>query len=131
MTRTRTRVPLGLLLLIAISGCTAATAANGASRDINVITQEEIAQTNRNSVFEVIEMLRPQWLQGRSAQSVNNRDGGIVVYMDDVRYGDLTSLRTINTAGIFRMERFNATAASQRWGPGHSDGVIVISTRRQ
>jgi hypothetical protein len=130
MNRTRTREHLGLLLLLAIAGCSAAAANGSAGRDINLLTAEEIAQVNRNTAYEVIELLRPQWLQGRSAQSVLNNDGGIVVYMDDVRYGDINSLRTINVAGVVRMERYTATAASQRWGPGHSEGVIVVSTRR-
>jgi hypothetical protein len=130
MITNRNRLPYALVFLIALSGCSAATQQqSGVSRNIDLLTREEVTEANRSSAYEVIEMLRPQWLQARSAQSVNRQGGGVIVYMDDVRYGDLDSLRSIHSSGIFQMERFNATAASQRWGPGHSEGVIVISTR--
>jgi hypothetical protein len=123
-------IPHSLVVLLALTACSAATSGTSSTggRNLDLIGREEIVASNRSTAWEVIEMIRPQWLQGRSVQSVN-RQGGILIYLDDVRYGNLDALRTINARDLWAMERFNGTAASQRWGPGHSDGVIVISTR--
>jgi hypothetical protein len=119
------------LLFVALGLVVGACAANpeGSVRGSgDIMSREEILAANRGNLYEVIEMSRPQWLRMRSEQSVT-RNGGILVYMDDVRYGDLNSLRTIPARDIQQVRRYNATAASQRWGPGHSEGVIAISTR--
>lgn len=94
----------------------------------DTMSREEILDANRGTLYEVVELLRPHWLRMRSDQSVN-RPGGIVVYMDDVRFGDLDSLRNMLAREIFEIRRYSATAASQRWGPGHSDGVLEVRTR--
>jgi hypothetical protein len=118
---------LPFLLLLA-AGCASSGGATALRGNVDLIEREDILGSNRGTAYEVIEMLRPQWLRERSDQSVL-RQGGIQVYVDDVRYGDIASLRGLNAREIFRMQRYNATAASQRWGPGHSEGVIYISTR--
>ena len=127
MTIRNAAVVLPLILLLA-AGCSTAAGGGTLRGDANVIEREDILGSNRGTAYEVVEMLRPQWLRTRSDQSVL-RPGGILVYVDDVRYGDLDSLRGINAREIFQMQRYNSTAASQRWGPGHSEGVIYISTR--
>lgn len=116
-------------ILLVTAGC-AGMAGDGSvsSGGMDMIQREEVLAANRGSAYEVIEVLRPQWLRMRSEQSVLGEDG-ILVYVDNVRYGDLDSLRGVNARDIFQVQRFNATAASQRWGPGHSQGVISISTR--
>lgn len=118
---------LPLLLLLA-AGCATSGGSTTLSGNTDLIERDDILGSNRGTAYEVIEMLRPQWLRARSDQSVL-REGGILVYVDDVRYGDLNSLRAISAREVFRMQRYSSTAASQRWGPGHSDGVIYISTR--
>jgi hypothetical protein len=120
-----------LALLLLLTACSANPEGTGVRRSgsTDVILQEEIAAVDRSTAYETIEYLRPQWLRTRSDQSAL-RPGGIVVYLNETRFGDVNSLRQIAARDIQRMERFNTTAASQRWGPGHSEGVILISTRR-
>jgi hypothetical protein len=120
-----------LALLLLLAACSANPEGAGVRRSgsNDLILREEIAAVDRANAYETIEYLRPQWLRMRSDQSAI-RQGGIVVYLNETRFGDLNSLRQIAARDIQRMERFNTTAASQRWGPGHSEGVIVVSTRR-
>jgi hypothetical protein len=116
-----------LLLVLILGGCSANP--EGTVRtNSDVLTRDELLNVNRGNLFEAVELLRPQWLRMRSDQSVN-RDGGILVYMDEIRLGNLDALRTVSPTDVQEMRRFNATAASQRWGPGHSEGVIQITTR--
>ncbi len=125
--RIRSVVPI-LAILILAAGCTAATGGTTIRSNPDIILREDIIATNRSTAYEVIEMLRPIWLQPRSGQSVN-RPGGITVFINDVRYGDIQSMRSIPSVDIHLIQRYSATAASQRWGPGHSEGVIFISTQ--
>ncbi len=127
MTNRNAALVLSFILILA-AGCAASAGGRTLSGNTDLIEREDILGSNRGTAYEVVEMLRPQWLRARSDQSVL-REGGILIYVDDVRYGDLNSLRAINAREIFRMQRYNSTAASQRWGPGHSEGVIYISTR--
>lgn len=118
------------ILLLGLAACSSAPGTRGTiGGDMNVLTQEEIAATGRSNALEVIEYSRPQWLRARSDQSAL-RSGGIMVYLNETRFGDLSGLRNIASGDIVMMERYTATSASQRWGPGHSEGVIAISTRR-
>lgn len=117
-----------LAILILAAGCTASTGGSVTRSSPDMILREDIIAVNRSTAWEVVEMLRPIWLQQRSGQSVNNPTG-ITVFVNDVRYGDLQSMRSIPTADVHLIQRYSATAASQRWGPGHSAGVIFISTQ--
>jgi hypothetical protein len=117
-----------LLLVLLVAGCSAATGGGTVARGgLDRIEREEILAANRGNAYELLEMVRPQWLRMRSATSINITPQ-ILVYVDEVRYGPLESLRTLSTREIYVMQRYNTTAASQRWGPGHSEGVIAIST---
>jgi hypothetical protein len=119
-------IPLVLLL----AGCAGMEGSGDgvASGGSDLITREQLEQAGRANAYEAIEFIRPQWLRARSEQSVLNPTG-IQVYLNDSRYGDLQSLRNITTHDIVTIRRYSATAASQRWGPGHSEGVIAVSTR--
>jgi hypothetical protein len=118
-----------LLLLLLFAGCAASSGSNTMrGGNLDRIEREEIIAANRGNAYELLEMIRPQWLRTRSDTSVLS-EATILVYVDDVRYGNLESLRTLSPQAIFLMLRYNSTAASQRWGPGHADGVIYISTR--
>jgi len=118
-----------LVLVLQLPGCASGLEGRsvGPLPGGNLLLAEEIEAVERGTAFEVIEVLRPQWLRMRSEQSVT-RDGGIVVYLNDSKLGGIEMLRQLAPRGILRIERFNTTAASQRWGPGHSDGVILVTT---
>lgn len=113
---------LFLLLLNSACGMNARGSLQGGG---DTMSREEILGANRGTLYEVVELLRPHWLRNQSV----NRPGGIVVYMDDVRFGDVDSLRNLLAREIFEIRRYSATSASQRWGPGHSDGVLEVRTR--
>jgi hypothetical protein len=118
-----------LLFLLLVSACSPATRSGTiTSIGTDVLTRDEIMASGRSNAWDVLEFTRPLWLRERSDQSAN-RPGGIVVYVDESRFGGLDSLSSIPAREIYYIQRYTTTAASQRWGPGHSEGVIVISTR--
>ncbi|MEX2572457.1 MAG: hypothetical protein WD737_14250 [Gemmatimonadota bacterium] len=97
--------------------------------DSSVLLREQILEAGQANAWEAINHLRPLWLNRRSIQSVQNRETDLVVYLDNVRFGSSESLLQIPADVIERVQMFDTTAASQRWGPGHSQGVIAVYTR--
>jgi hypothetical protein len=120
------------VLLLALAGACGSPATEGAASaprpNPRVITTEQISAAPVSNAYELVQTLRPGWLRRRGAQSIHN-EGDIVVYYDQVRLGGPESLRSISVAGISRVEFIDAPTATQRWGTGHSHGVILVVTR--
>lgn len=55
-------------------------------------------------------------------------DATIIIYRNEVRLGDVEHLREIPAASIQVMHYHDGSAATYRWGAGHSHGVIQVYT---
>jgi len=94
----------------------------------DVITRDEIARSTAANALELVRQLRPSFLSDRGPQSFQNQDAGrVIVYLNGTKYGFLDSLSQIPTVGITEIRHFSATEATQRWGIGHSGGVIYVT----
>lgn len=117
--------------LVLASACSGnANSARGPSRDRNMITTEELATVNGLSAYEVVQRLRPHWLNARGgARSLGLRTE-IVVFSDNIRLGGVEALRNLPANGIRQMEYLDGPSASNRLpgvGSGeHIAGAIVI-----
>lgn len=138
----RTRILATLLLAgfaVACSGGTGASSAGGAPRPArggqNLITEGEIAELGQGleNAFDIVERLRPTMLRSRAATFGTSQTGeaiAVIAYVDDVRLGDTSNLRTVPRLQIREIRYVNATDATQRWGTGHGSGVIQVISRR-
>ena len=116
-----------LLMVIAVAAASCAPAGTGGtSRNRDVLTREEIRQTQAGNVYEVVQRLRPQWLRPRTAGFVGS--GEISVYVDDVRFGTTESLQTVSAQTVEELRWIDAATATQRWGTGNASGAIAITT---
>lgn len=136
MKRTHRRIPLTRLALTGLffALTTAACASSGegrASGSPDQITRAQIEASSARTGYDLVNQLRPRWLRGRGTGSIQNPDGGLpVVYVGEVRHGDLESLRGFDPDGIEELRFINATSATTRYGSGHAGGVIRITLRR-
>lgn len=109
------------------STCSSAgTPSSGGNPD--VITREQILENpNYANVWEIVAALRPRWLQ----PGQNSFRGPVepVVYVDNLRHGDIRSLRNIGLVGVMRITYINARDATTMYGTGHLGGIIRVSTR--
>lgn len=118
-----------LLLLAAIAGCGTTSGARSGSSD--VLTRQEIQAAQASNAYELLQQLRPQFLRNRGALSIRDPTAGqVVVYMNDVHYGDVDSLRTIAIEEIDEIRYISAADATTRWGTGHAGGVIQVRANR-
>ena len=130
---------LGLLVgaMLVVGACASSSASNGTSNssgttrrgDRNLVTAEELAETSSTNLFDFVQRSRPLWLRTRGRTSVNN-EGGIVVYLDDSRFGGPDVLRQISPLTVQQIRFLDATAAQQRFGVGHTHGAILVYSKR-
>jgi hypothetical protein len=113
----------------------------------SVITADEIQNARALNALELVQKLRPRWLQTRgvnsmteTAQGTGSGTGGsttvdvtpgvspIKVYMDNALMGDVTVLRTINLGSFTEVRYYDSAQATYRWGEGHMGGAIEFLT---
>jgi hypothetical protein len=132
-------LPAGLALFLV-----AACASTGEQRSVmgaSVITEDEITASSASNVYELVQSLRPRWLNLRgqgslrttSTTSPSGEVSGamttIMVYVDGIRRGELRELESIPTRGVSTVRRLSAGEATTRFGPDHPHGAILVTTR--
>ncbi|RMF61978.1 MAG: hypothetical protein D6743_12785 [Calditrichaeota bacterium] len=119
-------------LAVIFLGCgTSNTTTHRSSR--YVITVDDIAGTSATNGLELIQQLRPEWLlqserRGVKSISVENATEP-VVYVNESRYGDVASLRTLSINNIREIKYMKAREATTRFGTGHTGGAILVKLR--
>jgi hypothetical protein len=94
----------------------------------NQLTRAEIAEFQ--TAFQAVQGLRSGWFRRRSTGGAGLREPAPVwVYHDGTRLGGVETLSNMPTATIASMQYYNAAAASYRWGVGHENGVIHVTSR--
>jgi hypothetical protein len=125
---------LGLFLglVVCVNGCaSSAPGAQGSSR--NVITQEQIADTQAITVLDAIRTLHPNWLRarGQTRSAADPTAQTPTVYLDGTRMGGLAVLGVYQVRDIFEIRYLDPGQASIRYGMGFPRGIIeLISLRR-
>ena len=119
---------LSVLLLIMTVAC-GSSGSGGSGIDANLIAREEIDEQGPTNAYNIIEALRPVWLQKRGPTSFYN-EGEIRVYLDNSSLGGIETLRGLHTDNIESISFLDERRASYRFGPNHEQGVILIMTRR-
>ena len=122
--------------LLAVSCASAGTPARSdsgvhqANRNRTVIAQEELRESSARDAYHAVQLLRPDWLRGRGSASMRDpTPAPVVVYVDGQRYGGASSLEQFRIGSFKELRYYNGSEATNRWGTGHSGGVIYLSTR--
>lgn len=124
---------LGAALLVMalplLGGCT--TGAGGGTRgNPDLITWEQIEGASAANGYDLVRQLRPQWLRGRGSASLQSGEVLLpVVYIAEIRHGDVESLRAFDVDVLQELRFISATAATTRYGSGHAGGVIRVTLR--
>jgi hypothetical protein len=125
MMRTISLVGVAAVVLLACSPPSTARQA----RNPNVITKEEILNSHVFNAYDVVSMLRPNFLHSRGATTILGSDTGYPkVYLNRIYYGPLESLRTMDISAIREIHYYNAGEASGRFGLGNASGAIEVIT---
>jgi len=113
------------LLTIACGG-----PASGPSPSRNLITLDEIQATPSANARQLVHTLRPFWLTARGQYSPQHGRVLPVVYVDNVRMGEISALESIPVGQIQEIRYISGTEATTRWGTGVAGGVIHVITKK-
>ncbi len=94
----------------------------------NLITQVDIAEAGTADAYQLVQRLRPVWLQIRGSTSFT-QGSDVAVYLDGTKVGEREALRSIRTDDIQSIEFLDAGRAQLRFGVGHENGAILVTTR--
>lgn len=109
-----------------------ATMKHGDTPDRNIITSAEIESTNASTAYDVIARLHANFLSSRGPNSILLKEPRQpTVYLDQVEYGPINSLRSIPVSNIFEIRFIAGWDAMTKYGSDHAAGVIQIYTRYQ
>jgi hypothetical protein len=127
-----------LLLAVSLSvssACASGGSSSRSSRNANLISVTELDQARREGVrdvYELVERIRPRWLQVRTDPSFNLQTV-VVVYQNEARLGGVDVLRGYPLTTVVTLRYLDAAQAGLLPGSGggagaHLEGAIVINT---
>lgn len=123
-----------LLLVTTLSaalGCATSASTEGARSNSNIITAEEIEAAQVSNLYDLVQRLRPRWLDVRSQRSFSATTE-IVVYQGQTFLGGLEVLRELDKHAAHTLQYLDSIRASATLpGLGHRqvEGAIVINPR--
>jgi hypothetical protein len=121
---------VALLLPATVYAQDSAKAKPKIKRNPDVISMQEIeASTDAHDAYELVKRLRPLWLTMRGVGSINLPVAELAVYVNGVRLGGPDALRDIPRTDIAEMRFLRGTDATQRFGTGHENGAILVTSR--
>ncbi|HUQ20323.1 MAG TPA: hypothetical protein VM099_11985 [Gemmatimonadaceae bacterium] len=100
--------------------------------DRNLITGEQIEAAHVATAYDVIVKYRANFLHSRGPNSILTKTAKEpTVYLDNVEYGLISSLRNIPAVQIAEIRFIEGWDAMTKYGSDHVAGVIQVYTRSQ
>lgn len=124
-------VPAILLAAFFTAACGASTGER-TSRNLDVLTREEILEANLPTLDVAVQRLRPLWLNIRQPPSLSTGQAQIVVFLNTQYQGGVEELRNFGPADISELRYLDGPrAAAQLQGYPNTTyvaGAIVLMT---
>lgn len=119
-------------LAMVLAACASSGPREGPRYRSDLLTREEIMSQDVRNLFEVVQRLRPHWLQvGRRGDRSFGLTTEIVVFQNQTYLGDVDALRQLAPSFAYQLRWLDgatASAALPGLGSRHVAGAIVIST---
>ncbi len=119
---------LALWLVLVSAAC--ATGGVRTHQAADTITRDDMLKNRFVTVYDAVSALRSNWLVVRP-NTLNSTQENVVVYYDATRLGDPSELRNIRVTDIRYVQHLDPLEATQRYGVGHSQGVIFVSSHER
>ena len=117
-----------IVALVSGMACTTSRRTTPAARtDRELITREQIEKNHFTTAYEAVESLHSNWLRQKGTDSFTT-PSEVVVYVNANRVGGIDALKNIAVQTIASIRHFDGLTASARWGVGHGQGVILVTT---
>jgi hypothetical protein len=104
-------------------------ATHAATRNTNILTREEIGSVPVANAYDAVQRLRPQFFRSHGSTSMSSADAGMpTVYLNRMRYGDISSLKQIDIGSIREIHYYSPAEATNRFSVGSPSGAIEVVT---
>jgi len=118
------------LIAAVVLTLSAACASNAASTpgdsitrgDSKTVTTAELAAATQLNLYDYVVAERPRWLN-------TYRGLPLVIFVDDTRLGDATTLKSLTTGSVRMLRYFEASAAQQKFSGSDIGTVIQVITK--
>jgi hypothetical protein len=119
--------------MVVLSACSSATrAGSGGNTRTDLLTREQIMSVpTANTLYEVIQRLRPRWLETRGGERSFGLTTDIVVYQNQTYLGDVGALSQLSPDMAYELRWLDGPTASSTLpglGSRHVAGAIVLYT---
>ena len=104
-----------------------AEAAPRPRRRRDVIAQDELATSKASNALHAIEQLRAGWLRGSG--SIHSGGSEVVQFYVAGQRGSAATLRELSVSAVRSIQYLEPAQASARFGPGHTEGAIVVELK--
>lgn len=129
----RTALTLGLVVAF---GAACASRGSRGELDPDLITMDQIARSKATNAYDLIATLRPQMFTAHGAATTRGNQPPtqgrqalpVVVYIDNVKVGPVSELKTLGTVDVREIRYLSPRVATDRWGLNHAGGVIHVTT---
>ena len=112
-----------LMLTAACASTAASTAGDPIARgDSKTVTEAELATAIHLNLYDYVVAERPRWLR-------TSRGLPLVIFMDETRLGDATTLKSLTTGSVRMLRYFEASAAQQKFAGRDIGTVIQVITK--
>ena len=120
--------PLVFALML---GACASSAVTAEKRETNLISRAELEAAGSVTAYDAVLRLRPTFLRYRGPTSLINASARMhpVVFLNEVEYGDLESLRRLPASGVEEVRFYPGPEAVTRYGSSYGVGAIAVKAR--
>ncbi len=101
----------------------------GPHGDSRLLTEADIAATTQSNVYDLVQALRPRWLQITSVGIQGRQAYTITAFLDDTKLGEPETLRTPSVGGIRAIRYYDASASQQKF-PNRGLGPVIQVIRK-
>lgn len=118
-----------MVALVLAGGCAHNQSAQ-TEYNASVISESEIAASGAATAYDAVKKLRGNFLATRGRTSLNEAPPEPNVYVDEIYFGPLASLRSIPATQVASIRMYRAWEVQAKYGPNNLGGVIAVYTRR-
>jgi hypothetical protein len=119
-----------LLCTVLVAFCAACAGNNPRQthEDRDLLTKAQVDGQGFTNLYDAVEALRSNWLTARGPDTILGTPTEVIVYFDATRLGGVETLRWIAPGDVVYIRHYDGKDATSRWGVGHGQGVIFVST---
>jgi hypothetical protein len=122
-----------VLIMLGVAGCTHVPVPGGPTGlDRSLIAESDIDSTRTESVYEMIERVRPEFLRVRQVKRLDGAEGRVpplAVLVDGAKFGELADLRMMQSTAVRSVRFYNVEQAQLRFGMQYAGGVLELVLR--